>query len=243
MAQKLLVRSNDRDVSSVGSHNFTVSLPDSVQEGKFKLRSCQIYNTAYTITQGVNDKIYCSLGNKQITPGYYASGTAFATQLQTDLQTVSATFTVAYSSTTSKFTFANTAAFIFQWANSIGDDCTDQLGFLHANTVSSTSLVSNFIPVLPQSTSIMIQIAEAQSTDYYRTTNAKSDLLGAMRIPIDVGFGSIINHIPKKNYEQFITIRGTKKLTVRLYDEQGRPYNLQGADWTMELERCGDFCH
>jgi len=241
MSQKLLIRSHDRDSSSTGSHNFTVMLPDVIQEGTFKLRSCQIYNTAYTITSGMNDKIYCSLGNKQVTPGYYSTGTAFATQLQTDLITVNAGFTVTYSATTGKFTFANATPFIFQWANSIGDDAADQLGFQVVNTASSTSLVSSCIPVLPQSVSIMIQIGEAQSTDYYRTTNPKGDLLGVIRIPVDVGFGSIINHIPKTNYQQYINLRGTRRLTVRLYDEQGRPYNLQNSDWTLELEKIGDL--
>ena len=243
MYRKILVRSNDRDSSSTGSHNFTVALPDVVKEGKYKLSSAQMYNTAYTITTGVNDKVYCSLGNKQLTAGYYATSTAFASQVQTDLQTVDSNFTVTYSTTTCKFTIANSvSAFILQWASSTGDDCSDQLGFALSNTTSGLTVTSTFIPVLPQSVAVLIQIGEAQSTDYYLTTNANSNLLGSLRVPIDVGFGSVVNFVPEANHEQYINLRGTKRLTVKLYDEQGRIFNLNGTDWTMELEQCYDRC-
>lgn len=238
MALKLLVRSADRLAGSVGSHHFIIALPDTVNEGTYRLKSAQIYNTAYTVTTGVNDKIYCSLGNKQVTQGYYSSGAAFATQLQTDLQTINASFTVAYSSTTGKFTFACSVAFSFQWANSVGDDCSDQLGFALANTTSGVSVTGDFIPVLPQSVSFLVNVSEAQSTDFYRSTNQKSDLLGTLRIPCDVGFGSLLNYLPKKHHEQYISLRGTRRLTIKLFDEQGRVLNLNGTDWSLELEKC-----
>lgn len=73
-----------------------------------------------------------------ITGGLYNSPSAFATQLQTDLNALSSGFTVSYSTVSLKFTITRSSTFSLLWSDP-RTTCTDTLGY---NNVDDTGLMT-----------------------------------------------------------------------------------------------------
>lgn len=99
----------------------------------------------FKITAGSNDILYINDGSDKdvtITAGEYTTPALLATQIQTDLNAASSNWTVSYSTSTYKFTLANTATIVLR----LSEDTTpiwDTIGFTTSANRSGTSLLAD----------------------------------------------------------------------------------------------------
>lgn len=227
---KLLIKSIDRTAGSTSSSDFKIELP-TVVEGEFLVRYIHMPNALYNVVAGSNDTVYTSLGNATLTPGYYSAST-FVTMLQTQLQVANVNFTATYNSDTKKITIANTGAFTLNFATTTAS-AAKLLGFANVNSASATSQVATNCINLIWSQSIVIDIRE--SAESILSTDVASSSRGTLLVPFTVAYGSL-ERISHNDLCQYVNLRRTKNLTIKLYDSDSNAASLNGADWEMFLE-------
>jgi len=232
---RVLIKSEDRLISTDSVNNFRITLPDAI-EGVYELSEVAIYNTIYTVISGRNNTVYTNAGNATLTSGYYTT-TTLAAEIQSKLRTATgdATVTCVFNSTTFKFDFTSTAAIIFQWSNGASDTASELLGFTNTNVLLNGS--SSINPVnLTSTRGILIAIDKATSASSIMTGSVSSSLSGSFYIPINASFGSMIN-LTDHNNKQRVTIERATTLTIKLFDERGRTLQINDLNWSMLLEK------
>lgn len=234
MNQLRVFRSKDRISSSAGSHDFVLKLEGNSLEGDYILQYALIPNTVYTVRSGINDVIYFNENstNKSatITAGFYTE-TTLPAAVKTALDTASAsynTFTVSISSVTKKMTLSASNNFSILGASAL---CTAGrlIGFT-SNSAAASSATSNNVVNLSEPLSICARIEEA-SPSFVCDNGA----YGSFIIPLDAGYG-YFKYYKTDDFSQKMVFNGKKnKITVKLYDLDGAPINLNGTDFEFGL--------
>lgn len=235
---KLLIKSVDRLASSSNSSNFVVKLPKAIK-GKWIVSCVTIPNSIYTFDAS-NNKLYfywdSAARTATITPGVYTSST-IAAELQTQMQTVDAGFTVTRSSATKKLTFTHsTDNFYFNWSTSSGDSPEVMLGFTKAtNTANGTSVTAPNVMNLARVLSINVEIREASTR--IMTSDVNDDARFSIYIPNTASAGDFFTADYRQHSDMDIIKfdNPTKMLNIKMFDSEGNDVNLNGVDWEMYL--------
>ena len=213
-----------------------------------KVLSAEIPFVFDTVTPGNNTFIFTVNGVQTtitIPVGTY-TGTTLATQLQTLLAAVSASFTVTWSSTTLRFTFTFAGGAVV-WGFIFGSRSTaySLLGFLpgSTNTQSGNGSFSSATVASP-------------TGPYYMYLNSRT--LGSLinfnlpdgaatgsgpelcRIPVSANFGELILYTdpdPEKYFDFFI---GNQLKSFDFYltlgsDQYQKPLDMKGVAWSIKL--------
>jgi hypothetical protein len=213
-----------------------------------KVLSAEIPFVFDTVTSANNTFVFTVNGTPTtitIPVGTY-TGTTLATQLQTLLAAVSASFTVTWSSTTLKFTFtfaggAVVWGFIFTSRNS----AYSLLGFLpiSTNTQSGNGSFSSATVASPTGPYYMYLNSRTFGSliNFNLADNAASGSGPEFcRIPVSANFGELIlyNDPDPEKYFDFFT--GTQLSTFDMYltlgsDQYQKPLDMKGAPWSVKL--------
>jgi hypothetical protein len=119
------------------------SFPSSNATNKFRSKVWKP-SGYFKITSGSNDKLYINDGSDKtvtITAGEYTSGSALATQIQTDLNAASSNWTVTYDDTTTptyKFIISNSGSVTLRFSQST-DAIWDDIGYIGSTDDTGTS--------------------------------------------------------------------------------------------------------
>lgn len=228
------INSNDRNSVSDGTHSFTIDLPHQL-EGKYQLVEAVVPITFYTV-DSYNNTIYFyeNSTNKVATieDGTFDT-TTILTAVKSALDTASGghnTYTVTYTAQTGKLTISASNAFYFTFGDNTSNSAHSVLGFTQQNTSSATSITGDAHVDLTRTKSInilldnQIEIVEGNGgcTFSLPITGISGDVLV---------YSSLSRHIP-----QCITFnRPTKRLTVRLLDDNYLPLDIINGGWTLTL--------
>lgn len=188
----------------------------------------------YSITAN-NYTVYTSLGNVNLTPGYYTSST-FTSHLQTKLQTVDANYTATFDNNTKKLTITNTGAFTLNFGTNTTNSANRLMGFKAADTASGTSVTADYIVNLVSATSILFDFHSTSNP--IETTNEDSNNRGEVYIAFD---GAAFGSYNRFDYDDNGTILHFDKLqqriSVDLWDADGNSLSINGTDFEILLER------
>lgn len=252
--EKLNINSLARlNYNSSSSSNFKINLGNSVN-GKilsYNLKSATIPRTFYNINSPVNTLDFTdSTGNITITipEGNYTI-TQFNTELQSQLNLTTDTYTVSYDQITGKINISSSfAGFTLIGGNipvlndgSIFNNPPNlnyMLGFDPTVTYVSVAgvLVAPGVPRLQGIENVYIRIDEL--TQYLRSgTNGYYNF----EIPIDVNFNDIKYYTENNGFKQGYKLNNTQQnnigyLTIQLLNIFNQPINLHGSDWNFLLE-------
>ena len=229
---RIILDSRDRISTSPSSSDFELILNNSVRVKKLKVEYIWIPGSFYNITSS-NNKIHINeaIGGAKtatLTPGSYTAST-LAIEMQTQMNTVSAGYTVTYNTNQYTFTWSNAASFQFTTAS---DSPWYEIGLANATTASGTSLTSSFPISLDRPLNLFISI---QGLDKTVITGA-SQFSACICVPIDAARSQDSLKEPEDEYIKVPT--GTvilQRLKVRLLDQTGSPFNLQSGDWVLSL--------
>lgn len=233
--KKLLIKSINRiDRANTSSDTFKIQLFKPII-GKYLLESCKINNSLYTINNN-NNKLYFSDTSTldyyvaTLTNGTYESA-LLANELQTQLNDSSPqTYTVTYSTLTSKFTIAcdvNCDILLESFPSTSYATCGTVIGFSDIDITGVSSATSdkmaNFIPT----TSLTISINESSNDISY----------GNIYVQLSDSHGYYIN-IDKNDHPQyFIFNTECNFFEINITDANNKPVDLNGIDWEMLIKK------
>lgn len=230
--ESVLIKSRDRLSVSSSSSNFKIRLQEPLN-GRYRVECISMPNLFYNVNSS-NYSVYTSLGDVNLTPGYYTSS-SFVTHLQTQLQTVDANYTVTLDSNTKKITVANTGAFTLDFGTDTTASARILMGFNQADTASGTSVTGdNPINLAPQP---IVFIDIPQNNQQIMTSSVSSSLRGCLMVPLSSAFGSF-EILRYSDLPQIVDLyQPTNTLDIGLYDDQGNAMSLNNHDWTMLLTK------
>lgn len=242
-SESFLIRSASRDASSVSSSDCKIFLrqPIDLISTKIKLDYLKIYNTIYNINS-LNNKFYFNDGapkNFTIPNGFYSS-LSLGAELQSDLNNISANWTVNYNTTTGKFTFSNTGAFTLLFLTGGSNSCFRECGYISTNGLtavdSASSVTSSTAPYLANLTypsAIYFTISEF-GTQILTSDNFQMTFY----IPNAVGSENVIEYKSAEFFDQDFCLTNRhviQQLSIRLTDDQNRTLDLNNSDWEAVL--------
>lgn len=234
----LLIKSSDRLSSSTGSHNFRLQLTTPIENGDYELVSVSMPNSFYVVND-TNNKIYftddSTARTATLTNGYYSTST-LPTEIKSAMETANSsfqTYTVSYSSSTSKFTVSAAGNFTFDFASNTSNSARKLLGMNATDDSAATSHTSDNIVDLSGPRIVCIQLNMAGDT----LRNSQDDLYCDLYVPMDVDFGEFKYYKPNNEEKQIVRFNLTSNITVRLVDENNNELDLNGLDWEMILRK------
>jgi hypothetical protein len=230
-----LIKISSASRTSGTSSNFQLNLGTSKLDGKYKLKSAYIPNSAYNITSSNNTFYFTSGGTADtatIAVGYYNSGT-LTSALQTAMDAVSSGFTVTYNTIQGTVTIANATAFVLN--NSITtNSLAPVLGFTATDTSSSTSVTSTGILNLSPITSFNINISDQNGIILVNTNSSNAT---TFVIPIVQDTSFVCYYEPTDGFDQVVTFAQTMlHLNIAVTDDQSNVLPLL-ADWYIIIEK------
>lgn len=160
------------------------------------------------------------------------NATQLATELQTQLNTIAAVFTVTYNTQTNKFSFSSSAlAFVFNFTDY--PRCARLLGFENTATTSSTSLTAPNCSRILISPYYTIVIAELPTTNYQKKGTSTFTInnnynAGIVASPVA---NDLIN-----NFYKLPDPISCSKLSVQLLDSDYNLVDLNGMSWFCEIQ-------
>lgn len=178
--QYIYVNSKDRLTASTSNTDFVVDLNFDISNIKnITLSQFTLLNRINNINAGNNQfDLTDGSGTHAFTipTGFYTAA-ELATQLSTQLNTVSAGYTVSFSTITGKFTFSNAGAFILLFSNT--DNQYYLLGFPNANTVNATSHTSPTLSTIAEYIDLVlnIDIVKKNCRTSYSSNNSASFII------------------------------------------------------------------
>ncbi len=227
---------DSRDRESGSSHAYSTTLSDPLK-GYYALTSVQIPVSYYNVNSNNNSIIFNEGGadlTATITPGVYdTSSLPAAIKTAMDAKSGSS-YTVTYSSITSKLTIAITAGTYTIKGDSKLNTSTYIMGFSTSQTAAA-SLVGNNIVNLRYTATIYIEVnkyALVSPTKYGSVVPTAT-----FAIPITVDSLDTQVYDAKTSIPQYIYVSPmTKNLTVNLYSDSSNALDLNGANWVFSLK-------
>lgn len=246
-----VLRSVDRLSSSSSSSNCSFYFKNGISlEGaqEIELAYFLAYNTVYNISTGYNDRLDFTDTQARagiITQGFYGSGSALATALQTAMNAVSSGYTVSYDTVSKKLTFSNAANFTLNTSTgpNASKSCWREIGLLNSSGTAAidsstgTSYTAPYCVNLTTPLNFLIQIKELPFA--CRDSNGNE---GTFAIPVSVVSSGAIEYKAGDYWAQKIPVDPRKSLKlsnlsvrfVREADSQDLPLN--GSEWHLILK-------
>lgn len=242
MSARLLLRSVDRTSDSTSSASFRVTLRNPI-EGKYCLKNCLISNTIYNINSYNNSFAFTdgsgAYTGVTLTPGVYDSS-GLVTEMKARMEAANSgarTFTITYSSTTSKLTFVPSAGNLsFQFGTYTTNSAYRAFGMNQSNGVAASSVVSTNAVQLDFASSLLIHIDEAKRSGIFETSNPTNPTSFSLYVPLDTSFGAY-KSLDTGNFKQFLDLPLTKTFTVRVTDSNNNLIDLNAGEWEMLFEK------
>lgn len=210
------------------STSWSINDPRLQNMNKFKitLRSVEFPNSVYPInTYNQNFHITedgvttVTVNPLQLTPKLY-TGTTIATELQTLLNGASAqAFVVVYNSETKKLTIACSGPFAFVQTD---NNCYEELGFGPSAFSTLSISISSAYPINISGPQYVDLLSNLASLSY---SNASTGHVLA-RIPLTVGFGSIVFYQNSLNEDVEFTNSHMDEIFINMIDDKGNFYEM-----------------
>lgn len=233
MSDKITLLLRSRDATSGTSSNFRVSFQTNQYKGKYvRFKRVMLPLSYYNVNDNTNTLVVdIGAGNQSVTltNGQYGLATSLASEVQTQLQTLDASFTCSYNSTTNKMTIARTGNYTLVLASST---CNELIGFGTTNKTGAATYTSDNIVVLDPNTTITLHANLISST--YEVTDYRSDV--SLVIPVTESLGSYVNYYPSISEWFTSTSKQTTVISVELRDVYNRTLELNGAPVDVEVE-------
>ena len=232
------------NLDGVSTHNNTGGLGLYKNVIGFRLLKATIQNIHYTVHDGNYTFIFKEGSNAftiTLTTKFYESESDIASELQTKMNAVSGyigTATVTYDNNTLKYTIASTTGIelLFAQSTEAGSSIYRLLGFNNEDKTGSTTYTSDNIA---DASIHYIDLVVNEIPYMACKKNPKGKSL-IDRIPIDVGFGSLVNYkAPITDYfsQNYFYPMSLDKLTIDLFqDSHNIPYYNENADHFFEFE-------
>lgn len=233
----ILINSKNRKANSASTSDFLIKLQSPLEAGEYYMAGAQLPNVIYTVNSADDTNKITFYENStaktaSITPGHYTES-SFPAAVKAALDAASsgfATFTVTISSSTKKMTVASTQNFGLRFADAEG--ASRRMGFARADTATDANshVASGVIQLnLPMFCVIQMEAADSQ-LEIPPSDNAN------FYIPMGENFGSVVNYdCNSHDMLQRVAFRRTDLLHIKLANEDLRPVDLNGADWTLLL--------
>lgn len=222
------------------SNNFKINLDENVN-GTYEVVSVSILNSLYNVVANQNDKVYIthSVDGAQtltLTAGYY-TGSTLATELKTQLDSISAVvYTVTYSSTTGKFTItAGSGNINFTFATNTSNTARYILGFDEEDGTPATSLVSDNVANLRLTDIIAVKISQDNNTNVTLPGGVEASFV----VPIqNESFGDIINPTQNSYFSQLLRFTSQiSSLDIELLNSTGASLSINGVEWSFVIKK------
>jgi len=227
----LLLRSRDKFAGS--SSNFNVSFQTNQYTGKFVRFKRVMFPLSYYNINSSSNSLSVDIGagtqTVSLTIGQYSLPSLLASEIQTKLITLDATFLCSYSSLTSKLTISRTGNFTILTSISTTNDI---LGFNTINKTGSASYSSDNSVLLDPNTCITVHTDLISST--FECTDYRSDV--SLVVPITQDLGTYINYYPNISEWFPSSNRNTTSVHVELRDAYNNILELNGLPVDIEIE-------
>jgi len=230
----IYIDSRRRDYGS--SSAFTLSWNEDIVMDGIGLLSVIMPNTFYNIND-FNNTISVTEGSNTVSivlsNGVYNIAsllTTLSTALTNNL-TLTGTFTCTLDAITQKVVISSTVAFIINM-DTLGYGLATSLGFTSTQSSATTQTANNLYDI-SGTREVYIQVNLPLASHF---NDDLRDIIGGVPV-VQGSFGDIIT----KSYEsseQMIWFSSTQyinSLSISLVDGYGRPMDLNGVNWSMEL--------
>lgn len=234
---------NRRNASTTLSDDFYIDLRTALK-GRYSVHSVVMYNTFYNIRSD-NNTIYfyenATSKSTTITAGIY-NGTTLATAMKTAMDTASGgfnTFTITYSETTGKFTFAGTSDFHFEYGSNTSNSIANATGFYASDGSAATSQVSDFVANLQGIDMVALDISSSNYQFYHFGDNLGNERTTVL-IPNTVDFYGSFSYFPDQANPIILNIgqSSIKTLHFRIRDAvTGSNRSLNGSEFHIVLTK------
>lgn len=237
-SQYLLINSADRIAASESSSNFIIDLQkDYNRINSIELFNAVIPNAVYTVND-TNNKVYfrrsavdytATLGNGNYTANTLTTIVSNAMLLAD----VAGTYSCSFSSSVSKFSISNSAAFQLTFASNTTNSAASLLGFNAADSSSNTIQVGDNVPVLSTPFYFMIKFEDIDANNYDSNLTSYN-----FAIPAGANYGEIIRYDPPvKQCLEFATpINMRRFLRIRLIRTNTSNLAINGGNFAMQLK-------
>ena len=221
-------------IKSDNTSNNIINLKKTLK-GEFFLRSFNFLNEIHNVRSNNNILPYKEpAGSLQLIEltTQFVSGNDLASDIQTKIDAVSAgSPVVSYSSATGKFTITNTTAFSLKFGDNTSNTCHELIGFNATNTSDATSHIADNVANLTPYQHILINIKEDVVTAVEDQEYGDNSFI----ITSQSNFCDMAEYTPKTTDigQQWIRFNGTKRITIRFYDDNNNELNLN--HWSLVL--------
>lgn len=249
-----LIRSADR--TSGTATNFRMKLDDPLRVesgGWFRVGAVSIPMSMHSIRAGYNSAIDVGGGfaaTVNISDGAYTAG-ALAAEVQTQLQTIDAGFSVAWDSSALAFTISHTTTpFTLDWATgaNAGANAGYALGFSPADTASLTTVSSDSAATLGEPLAFLIASSKLSSVGPQGLISKTRGSRLIQRIPNAFPPGDLLHWAAVRSSTDQLPFQvpdGGLQLNevdfeIYAYGDWGvYTVDLRGDEWQIELELAG----
>ena len=247
MAQRyIFLNTVDRDISSSSAADATWRLSNNIPKAKvLTLVEARIPQTTYNINSR-NKTLQFELASvpftSTLTEGFYASGTDLATELKTQMDSDSGgNFTISYSGTTSKYTFAEATSCELLFSTLAGSqphsDLFRILGFVDGSgrpidTGTAATLTSTVAGVLYPNNNVLVNLY-LNSTKVGNTEVPPGQRCSFI-LPSIASYGGVFQST-KNEFDYTFPIVGEDVNSIRvvLLDRFGRTLELNNGESTF----------
>lgn len=212
--------------SSGESHDFRISLPRHFDEGEHKLCMVNIPNSFFSIEDYVNNQFTMNGVLITIPPGYVSTG-----ELAGILHSAIEDFLpgliniIEIDSTRNRLNIVGNAELTLD-----PGIASEVLGI--PETVTDFTIISSYPPNLSRTISYHILIEGSTSIEDVKQQHS------SFIVPVTEGSQSWITYEPRQSFPQHVILNHRfKTIRVQVLDDQYRPLNLQGFNWSMILAR------
>ena len=210
---------------------------DNYISGRWKLLSFCFTNNIFNVNDN-NNKIYFTEGSTErtatLTNGYYDMN-ELKTEIQTAINNVaSVTFTVSIDTKTNKYTITRPSGnFYFTFGTNTTNSAKKLLGMNQSDGNASSSHTSDKPVDLNTYPNIFVRIQEDNNTDVLGINFFNSSLV----INGTGSFSDIVRYNNNDNFDQYIRLRNTKTLTLKIHDLNNNDISLN-SDYSIIFEKC-----
>ena len=221
-------------LNSSDSSNNKYTLDKSI-EGKWRLIYFAFTNNIYNVNDN-NNKVYVNENGIDytitLTNGYYTSSD-LESELSTQLNsTLTGTVTVSFDDKTNKYTITNTITFYFKFGTNTNNSARELIGWNESDGITATTQTSDNPIDLNPYKEIFVSVEQNEDKDIVGKNHFNSSLYVC-------GCGSsgeIIRYEFNDHPQQFLKIKRTKHLTIRIHDSKNNDVNLN-SEYSILLEK------
>lgn len=197
----------------------------------FRIQDLEIPYSMYPIN-GYNNTLEftdSSARTCNLTPGVY-SPDELATEIQTQMNSVSSGYTVTYSDKTMRYTIANASNFTISGTST----CARLIGLAQTSGLN-TSWTSDHVIDLGYTRHVLLESSLASLIDRPKVNGQSSSVVH--RFPVNGNPGDVMSD-PARSSCRFRVCddrRHLSSISIKIIDDEGRVLDLQGQGFTLTL--------